>query len=137
MPHTSDIPHFGSAQALARFFLRLLILTIFSALSSQGFGKTLESLLVMAVFYCVFIAAIRREEPFGPLLTHFDEAAAYAVIRPRSFPPAKCPPGQWRQVTELDHPCGGRGETGGAREFRVRCCLASRIAGRGRRCDEL
>ena len=80
MPHTPDIPHFGSAQALARFFLRLLILSIFAALGSQGFGKTLESLLVLAVFYCIPVAAIRREEPFGPVLTHFDEAAAYAVI---------------------------------------------------------
>ena len=80
MSNTPDIPHFGSAQALTRFFLRLLILSIFEALGSQGFGKTLESLLVLAVFYCIFVAAIRREEPFAPVLTHFDEAAAYAVI---------------------------------------------------------
>ena len=81
MPHTPDIPRdFGLAQPLTRFFLRLVILSIFAVLGSQGFGKTLESLLVLAVFYCVFIAAIRREEPFGPVLTHFDEAAAYAVI---------------------------------------------------------
>jgi hypothetical protein len=81
MPHTKDIPRdFGSAQPLTRFFLRLVIFSIFAAFGSQGFGKTLESLLVLAVFYCVFIAAIRREEPFGPALTHFDEAAAYAVI---------------------------------------------------------
>ena len=65
MPHTPDIPHFGSALALARFFLRLLILSVFAALGSQGFGKTLEGLLVLAVFYCLFIAAIRREEPVG------------------------------------------------------------------------
>jgi hypothetical protein len=80
MSNTPDIPHFGSAQALTRFFLRLLILSIFAALGSQGFGKTLESLLVLAVFYCIFVAAIRREEPFAPVLTHFDEAAAYAVV---------------------------------------------------------
>ena len=35
---------------------------------------------MFAVFYCIFVAAIRREEPFAPALTHFDEAAAYAVI---------------------------------------------------------
>jgi len=80
MSNTPDIPHFGSAQALTRFFLRLLILSIFAALGSQGFGKTLESLLMFAVFYCIFVAAIRREEPFAPILTHFDEAAAYALI---------------------------------------------------------
>jgi hypothetical protein len=49
-------------------------------LGSQGFVKTLESLLVLAVFYCIFAAAIRREATFGPVLTHLDEAAAYAVI---------------------------------------------------------
>ena len=81
MPHTPDISrNLGSAQALARFFLRLVILSIFAALGNQGFGKTLESLLVLAVFYCIFSAAIRRETPFEPVLTHFDEAAAYAVI---------------------------------------------------------
>jgi hypothetical protein len=80
MSNTPDIPHFGSAQALTRFFLRLVILSIFAALGSQGFGKTLESLLVLAVFYCIFVAAIRREEPFAPVLTHFDEAVAYALI---------------------------------------------------------
>jgi hypothetical protein len=35
---------------------------------------------VWAAFYCIFAAAVRREQPFGPALTHFDEAAAYAVI---------------------------------------------------------
>ena len=71
MSNTPDIPHFGSAQALTRFFLRLLILSIFAALGSQGFGKTLEGLLVLAVFYCIFVAAIRREEPFAPALNSF------------------------------------------------------------------
>lgn len=81
MPHTPDISrYFGSARALTRFFLRLVILSIFAVLGSQGFGKTLEGLLTFAVFYCIFVAAIRREEPFGPVLTYFDEAAAYAVI---------------------------------------------------------
>jgi hypothetical protein len=81
MPHPPNISRdFGSAQVLTRFFLRLVILSIFAVLGPQGFGKTLESLLVLAAFYCVFIAAIRREEPFAPVLTHFDEAAAYAVI---------------------------------------------------------
>ena len=81
MPNSPDIPRdLGSAQALARFFLRLVILGIFAALGSQGFGMALEGLLAFAAFYCIFSAAVRREEPFGPVLTHFDEAAAYAVI---------------------------------------------------------
>jgi hypothetical protein len=81
MPHTPEIPRaFGSAQALTRFFMRLVILSIFAAFSGQGFGKALEGLLAFAVFYCIFSAAIRREKPFGPVLTHFDEAAAFVVI---------------------------------------------------------
>jgi hypothetical protein len=65
---------------LARFFLRLIILTLFAALSKQGFGKTLQSMLILATIYCAVAAAIRREQPFAPDLTHFDEAAAYAII---------------------------------------------------------
>ena len=81
MPHTPNISRdFGSAQPLTRFFLRLVIFSIFAAFGSQAFGKTLEGLLGWAVFYCIFAAAIRRERLFGPALTHFDEAAAYAVI---------------------------------------------------------
>ena len=80
MPKIPDIPAFGSAQVLTRFFLRLVILSVFATLGQQSFGKTLESMLILAVLYCIFIAAIRRENPFGPLLTHFDEAAAYVVV---------------------------------------------------------
>jgi hypothetical protein len=80
MPKIPEIPHFGSAQTLTRFFLRLMLLSVFAAFSHQGFGKTLGGLLTLAFFYCLFAAVIRREKPFGPVLTHFDEAAAYAVI---------------------------------------------------------
>ena len=81
MPSTPDVPHqLGSTYVLTRFFLRILILSVFATLGSQGFVKTLESLLVLAVFYCIFAAAIRREATFGPVLTHLDGAAAYAVI---------------------------------------------------------
>jgi hypothetical protein len=58
----------------------MLILSVFSMLGSQGVGKALEAMLVLAALYCIFAAAIRREAPFGPVLTHFDEAAAYAVV---------------------------------------------------------
>ena len=69
-----------STQVLMRFLLRIVIFALFALASRQGFGKTLEGLLVLAVFYCIIAASIRRETPFGPVLTHFDEAAAYAVI---------------------------------------------------------
>jgi hypothetical protein len=80
MRKTPDIPNFGSDYALTRFFMRLAIFSVFAALGQQGFGKTLANLLILAFAYCVVAAAIRREEPFGLELTHFDEAAAYAVI---------------------------------------------------------
>jgi|ERR1700704_3934847 hypothetical protein len=81
MPNTPNIPReLGSAYVLTRFLLRMLILCVFSTLGSHGFGKTLASMLVLAALYCIFAAAIRREAPFGPVLTHFDEAAAYAVV---------------------------------------------------------
>jgi hypothetical protein len=81
MPNTPDIPReLGSAYVMTRFLLRMLMLSVLSTLGSQGFGKTLESMLVLAALYCVFAGAIRREAPFGPVLTHFDEAAAYTVV---------------------------------------------------------
>lgn len=80
MQQTPDVPRkLGSIHVLVRFLLRMIILSVFAALGSQGFGKTLESLLALAVLYCVFVAAVRREAPFSPVLTHFDEGAAYAV----------------------------------------------------------
>ena len=80
MSKNPDIPHFGSAYALTRFFLRLATFNIFAAFVPQGFGRTLESLLMLAIIYCVVAAVFRREEPFSPALTHYDEAAAYGVV---------------------------------------------------------
>lgn len=75
-----DICHPGAAYVLVRISLRLAIFCIFAAISPQGFGKALESLLMLAIIYCVVAAAFRREEPFRRYLTHFDEAAAYGVV---------------------------------------------------------
>ena len=80
MPNIPNVPRFGSAYALTRFLLRLLIFSVFATLGQQGYGKALASMLILAFVYCIAAAAIRREQPFGPVLTHFDEAAAYAAI---------------------------------------------------------
>jgi hypothetical protein len=95
VPSGSDLPpHDGrlaaapthtSVAVVLRFLLRMVILGIFATIGSLGFLKTLESLLVMATLYCFFAAAFRREAPFGPALTHFDEAAAYALIACMAF----------------------------------------------------
>jgi hypothetical protein len=73
-----DIPHdLVSAQVLARFLLRIVILSICAALGRQGFGKTIEPLLTLATCYCIVVGGIRREAPLGHVLTHYDEAAGY------------------------------------------------------------
>jgi hypothetical protein len=73
-------PHLGSIQVLARFGLRVPILAAFALLGDHGFGRTFASLLAMAVIYCAFAGALRREAPLGPVLTHWDEAAGYAIV---------------------------------------------------------
>jgi hypothetical protein len=81
MPSTPDIPRgLSFVHVLTRFVLRMAILSVFATLGSQDFGKTLEALLVMAALYCAIAATIRREAPLGPVLTHLDEAAAYALL---------------------------------------------------------
>jgi hypothetical protein len=62
MSDNPDISHeLVFVQVLIRFLLRMVILSVFAVVGSQGFGKTLESLLVLAAFYCITVAAIRRE----------------------------------------------------------------------------
>jgi hypothetical protein len=34
----------------------------------------------MSAIFCAVAGAMRREEMLGPVLTHWDEAAAYAVL---------------------------------------------------------
>jgi len=65
-----------SSQVLFRFVLRLVLLSAFASLSTRGFGTA----LALSAIFCVVVASIRREPVFGPVLTHWDEAAAYAVM---------------------------------------------------------
>jgi hypothetical protein len=65
-----------SSQVLFRFVLRLVLLCAFASLSTRGFGTA----LALSAIFCVVVASIRREPVFGPVLTHWDEAAAYAVM---------------------------------------------------------
>jgi len=80
MPPNSDIPYdLVSAHVLARFFLRIVILCIYAALGRQGFGKTIGPLLTLSTCYCIVVGGIRRETLLGHALTHYDEAAGYAL----------------------------------------------------------
>ena len=58
----------------------MMILVIFAASASIGFGKALAALLWMAIILCAVTGAMRREPPFGPVLSHWDEMVAYAAM---------------------------------------------------------
>ncbi len=69
----------ATARVLLRFLIRAAMLSMFAVFGADGFAKTLVNLLVLTGLYCVVAAIIKREEPLGPVLTHLDEAAAYAM----------------------------------------------------------
>ena len=73
-----------STQALIRFFLRFFlrmgILAVFAASASVGFARALAALLWMSIILCAVIGAMRREQPFGATLNHWDETVAYAAL---------------------------------------------------------
>jgi hypothetical protein len=58
----------------------MIILASFAAFGSLGFGKSLTSLLWMAIIFCVAVAIVKRELPFGTMLNHWDEVLAYAAV---------------------------------------------------------
>ena len=49
-------------------------------LGTRGFGATFATLLALSAIFCAVVGAMRREMMFGAVLTHWDEAAAYAII---------------------------------------------------------
>jgi hypothetical protein len=69
-----------SAQVLARFFLRIIILVVFATFGSIGFGRSLVALLWMSTIISAVIGAIKREPPFDTILNHWDETLAYAAL---------------------------------------------------------
>ena len=69
-----------STQVLVRFLLRMSILVVFAAFASIGFGRSLAALLWMSIILCAVIGTMRREQPFGAALNHWDETVAYAAL---------------------------------------------------------
>ena len=65
---------------MARFGVRLLVLAAFALASSQPFWAVLTTLLVVAAGLSAILAASRGEPVFGSVLTHWDEAAVYALL---------------------------------------------------------
>jgi hypothetical protein len=70
----------NSSQVLFRFVFRLVLLSTFATFGTQGFVTAFAALLALSAVFCAIVGAMRREPMFGPALTHWDEAAAYAVI---------------------------------------------------------
>ena len=73
-------PQTNSRQVVFRVLFRFVVLTAFATLGSQGFGETSATLLALTAVFCAITAAMRREAIFGRALTHWDEAAVYAVV---------------------------------------------------------
>jgi hypothetical protein len=73
-------PRLNSRQVLFRSAFRLVLLTMLAVFGSRDFGQTLASLLALAAIFCAMVAAMRGEAIFGRVLTHWDEAATYALL---------------------------------------------------------
>jgi len=69
-----------SRQVLFRFLFRLLLLIAFATFATRRFGTKFSALLAMSAIFCAVAGAMRREQMFGLALTHWDEAATYAVL---------------------------------------------------------
>ncbi|HEY7662616.1 MAG TPA: hypothetical protein VH934_05790 [Xanthobacteraceae bacterium] len=73
-------PQHSSRQVLFRAAFRLVVVSAFATFGTQGFGRSFATLLALAAIFCAMVAAIRGEAIFNRVLTHWDEAAAYAVL---------------------------------------------------------
>ena len=73
-------PQTNSRQVAFRVGFRLVLLTAFATLGSQGVGEMFATLLALTAVFCAVTAAMRREAVFARALTHWDEAAVYAIV---------------------------------------------------------
>jgi hypothetical protein len=69
-----------SVQVLARFVMRMIVLSAFAAFGGAGFGRSLVALLWMSAMLSAIVGIVRRERPVDIVLNHWDEAAAYAAL---------------------------------------------------------
>ena len=69
-----------TTEVIARFFLRVIILVIFAAFGSIGFGRSLTALLWMSTVLSAVLATFEREQPLDAALNHWDETIAYAAL---------------------------------------------------------
>jgi hypothetical protein len=77
----SNLPRqLRSTQVIVRFCLRMIILGLFAAFGSIGFGRSLAALLWMSIILSAVIGTMKREAPFDVALNHWDETVAYAAL---------------------------------------------------------
>jgi hypothetical protein len=69
-----------NSRVLFRFLFRIMLLSAFATMSSQGFGRAFAGLLALSAIFCLVTGALRCEAILDPVLTHWDEAAAYAFF---------------------------------------------------------
>ena len=81
MPDRSIAARVPETQRVAaRVLWRLAILSGFALAGARPFWPTLSTLLVLSSALCLLIAATHRERPLGAVLSHWDEAALYALL---------------------------------------------------------
>jgi hypothetical protein len=71
---------FRSGEVIVRFFVRMIVLLAFAAISGIGFAPSLAMLLWMSTILSAGLAAFKRERPLADVLNHWDEAVAYIAL---------------------------------------------------------
>jgi hypothetical protein len=81
MRSASNLPRAqSSAQVTSRFLARLAFFGVFALLSRHGLDRMMAYALGVMAIISAIIASVRRETVFAPVLTGWDEAAAYGLI---------------------------------------------------------
>jgi hypothetical protein len=73
-------PGLKSTEVIVRFCLRTIVLVIFAAFGSIGFGRSLTVLLWMSSILSAVLATLEHDEPLEGVLNHWDETMAYAAL---------------------------------------------------------
>jgi hypothetical protein len=79
-PNTNLTREAQTIRVIIRFWLRMVILLVFAAFSSIRFDQSLMLLLLMSTILSAVMATLKREEPLGSVLNHWDEAISYAAL---------------------------------------------------------
>lgn len=80
MQQTPTPAQIDTARVIFRFGIRVTIIVACSAFAQTSFADALALLFLIAIGPCFLWATLRREPAFGPSLTNWDEAAAYACL---------------------------------------------------------